>query len=149
MENADTNGPETTRIARRCSIKFPDEKLGEDAHQHIRDAQRTRRHKFLTGPRVLFEQTHAKVLEDRGIATVSVENEEIVRENWSKAAPMKDEFDGKPANWPRDLNGIVNPKRTFPSPSTRNQFNSAAAFVCMVAFNLEGFARGGMHSYRA
>lgn len=59
-------GPQSGHLARAISMKLPDEKGPEDIHQHIRDCQRTRRHKHIKMATVYDAQIKSGVLEGPG-----------------------------------------------------------------------------------
>lgn len=55
-------GPQLTYLAKAINTKLPDEKSPEDVHQHIRDCQRSRRHKHLPLATIYDAQVRSKVL---------------------------------------------------------------------------------------
>lgn len=125
--------------------RFPDEKLAEDIHQHIRDSQRNRRHKVLSTSQVFFQQTGSGVLQERGVKIVHVSEDDIAAASWNKSPgpSMRNRYHSKPKSWPRELNAIVNPRGTWPSPTVKTQFNSARSWQWLLAFWLGGFRRQG------
>jgi len=64
---------------------------------------------------------------------------------WKTRLPtMRPDFRGVPKAWPQDLNQIVNPLRSWPSPGAKQYFNSTTAWAWLQAYWLDGFKRQGL-----
>ena len=89
-------------VLEHLRLRFSDEKVSEDFHQHLRDLSRTRRFKSIATKTGFSALIDSGVLQTRSDCTVVCDSRELAFENWRGAAPADGGCTfGMPArNWP-------------------------------------------------
>ena len=139
------DAPQSTHLARAMRVRFCDEKGPEDVHQHCRDVQRQRRHKNIGMAEVMNAQLNSGVLEARGVTCVEVDRWDLAKRAWQSAVGKEKSklgFQALPKDWLKTFDGILNPRREWPSPTVVGQVNSFVAWNWLCFFSDELLAKG-------
>ena len=134
--HVDGIGPETRHIVRALCVKLPDEKAPEDIHQHVRDLQRTRRHKHVTLSAVFDAQIRSMVLEDRDLHCPKVSPLSIATQSWrslKQGTSTRTTYSTPPLDWHEYLNDLILLRRHWPSPTAPGYFESLCAWRWLLA----------------
>jgi len=144
-ERRSDTAPQTTHVCRAFTSRLLDEKPPEDVHQHIRDKQRQRRHRNITFARIFDTQVHSGVLEARGVKHPVVDRKELAHAAWQALTHQEKtaiNYYPSPKDWPACMNGILNPHRTWPSPTVPTHANSYLAWHWLCTWT-RVYKRGG------
>ena len=129
-------GPETLYLARHIATKMPDGKAPEDIRQHVRDHQRSQRHRNVKAATVYNLQVRSGVLEERGIRCPNVSAKRVAEESWRSIKhkkPSKSLYAQPPSDYPTYLNDILDGQRSWPSPAVAGQLESYLAWTWLLS----------------
>ena len=130
--NFESLGEDARYLAKAIHMRIPDEKAVEDLHQHVRDRQRSRRHKNINMHSVFDAVITSGVLEARRVKSVQIDTRALASSAW-RSIRMREKarsvsYQTPPLHWPRQLNDVLNPKKTWPSPTVPGQAKSLIAW---------------------
>ena len=122
---------DSLRVARAMHERLGDEKGPEDMHQHIRDVQRQRRHKFVCGRTIFAACLTSNILEERKLPRASVPVSSLCQQAWRSRKfnlKSKQTFAACPKDFPKDLNGLLDPRVSYPAATVESQVQSFLAW---------------------
>lgn len=131
----DPSAPALRRLLRGVHLHWPDSKVVEDMHQHLRDETRTQRASTSSRQKRMITCVDSKVIEKRGMKSVTVTGDEIGNAP-SKLLkePVKHRWRAAPKHWPKYLMNILMPNRRWPSPTPSGYTNAAGAWQWLREF---------------
>ena len=139
QEAADGQIAQTRYLAECLVTRLGDEKVPEDFHSHVRDAQRDRRHKGVSTARIYSACQISGVLERRCEETVQVSLEEIAAQTWRRGHEATSKADGRtPEGWPKDMDSILEPHKSWDSLTTLGSFNSTMSWMWLLEYDKSG-----------
>ena len=123
----------STRMARAMHSKLGDEKAPEDIHQHVRDAQRCRRHKVLTGVAIHHTQLLSGVLQSRNLQVQQVPIEAVANECWRSqrfnSKTRQHKYNAAPKYFPKELNALLDGRNKWPAATVEQRAQSYLAWA--------------------
>ena len=98
----------------------------------MRDRQRSRRHKNINMHSVFDAVITSGVLEARRVKSVQIDTRDLASSAW-RSIRMREKagsvsYQTPPLHWPRQLNDVLSPKKTWPSPTVPGQAKSLIAW---------------------
>ena len=105
--------------------------------QHVRDVERSRRHKHVSVPTIMQAAINSGVLEGREVKCPGISSRSLAYKQWQgkTAKATKLTFKPVPKKWPNEFDGIMDPKRDWPSPTVPRHANSMIAWVRIDTFS--------------
>ena len=130
-ERNTAEAPRFTSVAEGLILRLLDEKAPEDIHQTIRDIGRGRRHKNMSMKTIYSAAINSGIIPKRGLKHAAVSKARLARSSWTAVMGKEKTsmtFKPQPQDWPNWLNGILNPRRPWPSPAVPTHANSYIAW---------------------
>jgi hypothetical protein len=126
---------ELDEVLENIHYRLGDEKGSEDMHQFCRDETRRRRFAHLSAGRIMRCCVQSDVPRKRGFRTLNVPSEVAASARRSVAnRSLHRVFKGAPTAWHSRLNGILEPNRTWPSPTVRGYEIGCSAWMWLLAY---------------
>ena len=131
----------SVQVARRVGGRLPDERVPEDCHQKVRDAQRCLRRNTIGTNGVFAQCLKSGLLEARSVTTLEVPSQQLAEAKFVRQSRPRTHDEFVPRSWPKQWNALMDAHKGFPTISPQGSFSACLSWNLLA--ELVGRKRGG------